>query len=192
MIQFPPYGFLVANNTSANSGYGDIVPHTIPSRWVVICVIVVSWHLVIPGGFDEVPSELRADCNNYNRKVALAVLPGLISNLLDALKFERAGGGTFEKGSHPFVVLVGVFDNAARIKDVLTAFYERQEEKATAYRLVFLSREPATATAQVLLADAQYKEKVTFLVGRALVDPFDMKRAGSYSLSRVPLSTFNY
>ncbi|TPX44523.1 hypothetical protein SeMB42_g01752 [Synchytrium endobioticum] len=143
--------------TMSTVGYGDITPHTIPSRWVVICLIVV----------------------------ALAVLPGLISSLVDALKLERAGGGYFEKGAHPFVVLVGVFSNAAKIKDVLTAFYDRQEDQASEYRLLFLSREEPSGTARVLLDDAQYKHKVTFLVGQALVDPFDMKRADVQSAAAV-------
>ncbi|TPX37664.1 hypothetical protein SmJEL517_g00575 [Synchytrium microbalum] len=111
-------------------------------------------------------------------------IPGRENDLFETdaeTQRQKAGRGSFQKSHFPHVVMVGVYDNASRVKDVLTSFYERQEAK---YRIVFLSRKEPSPTTLVLLGDAEYKEKVTFLVGKAL-DVYDMKRAEVQSASAV-------
>lgn len=81
-------------STVSTVGYGDIVPTSLPGKYLVIVLILVS----------------------------LAVVPGLISSTVETLNLQKSGGGTFIKGKAPFVVIIGMFDNVNRVLDVLNAF----------------------------------------------------------------------
>jgi hypothetical protein len=54
--------------------------------------------------------------------ISLAVLPGLVSSVVDTLNLQRQSGGNYVKGTNPFVVIIGRFDSANRVQDVLNAF----------------------------------------------------------------------
>ncbi|KAJ3036872.1 hypothetical protein HK097_003685 [Rhizophlyctis rosea] len=131
--------------TVSTVGYGDITAITIPGRVVVILLILAS----------------------------LMVLPGLISNTIEAFALQRAGGGSYG-GLQPFVVICGTFENPVRFMDVLNSLLNR-ELSNNKLNIVFLARNEPSQTINTILSEVQFKNRVTYLQGSAL-DATDMER----------------
>ncbi|KND00276.1 uncharacterized protein SPPG_09209 [Spizellomyces punctatus DAOM BR117] len=131
--------------TTSTVGYGDISPTSIPGQIVVLVLIML----------------------------AISILPGLIARTVETFKLRSAGGGTYQRGSHPFVVIVGLFDNALKVMDVLNAFLHR--DPAQQMKIVFLARTPPSLAVKAVLSQSPFQHRVSYLQGSAL-DVEDMKR----------------
>ncbi|KAJ3330214.1 hypothetical protein HDU76_006197 [Blyttiomyces sp. JEL0837] len=134
--------------TLSTVGYGDVTAQSVEGQYVVIVLILV----------------------------ALAVVPTLLSSLVEAITTQGSGGGTYTRGSDPFVVVVGQFDTFAKMADVLETFLDEEQGDTISLRLVFLGRNPAPATIKNVINQSLYKNRVRYLVGSAL-DHKDLKRA---------------
>ncbi|KAG0235620.1 potassium channel, sub T, member 1 [Actinomortierella wolfii] len=138
--------------TVSTVGYGDITPKSIPSKAVVMVLIIV----------------------------AIAILPGIIAGTVDTIKSTRAGGGSYSQRwnrdgtKKPYIVLIGSFQNARRVHDMMSWLFNK-EFSGGDIRLVFLSRSTPSKDVTTLLTMPMFKSKVTMLVGNGL-DEDDLKR----------------
>ncbi|ORX63770.1 hypothetical protein K493DRAFT_322074 [Basidiobolus meristosporus CBS 931.73] len=148
--------FYFTITTVSTVGYGDIVPKSIPAKFVVILLIVV----------------------------VLTILPGLISGMLETLNQKHSGGGSYERiRDSNLIVICGVFDRIQSVRDILNGFLH-QERQSTTTHLVFLGREKPTVQIKVLFNMPSYKNRVTYLHGSVL-NTQDLKRASVETASAV-------
>ncbi|KAJ3330216.1 potassium channel, sub T, member 2 [Blyttiomyces sp. JEL0837] len=133
--------------TLATVGYGDVTPKTVPGQFIVVIIILVS----------------------------LSTVPSLITSLVDTLTLQKSGGGTYTRGSSPFVVVVGLFDTVAKIVDVMEAFLV-EDDGEQALKVVLIARNSPPPSIKSLLNQSLYKERVVYLVGAGM-DVQDLKRA---------------
>ncbi|ORY33197.1 hypothetical protein BCR33DRAFT_520637 [Rhizoclosmatium globosum] len=132
--------------TLSTVGYGDISPSTKGGQVVVICLILT----------------------------ALTVLPSLISALLATIEETKKGnGGVFTRGQASYFVVLGHFDMAFKINEVLGSILHAH---STDEKVVILGRSPANHLVQAAITAYQYKDRVTYLVGNGM-DKHDLERA---------------
>jgi hypothetical protein len=56
--------------------------------------------------------------------IALAIVPGLITTVVDTVAIQKAGGGGYSKGTSKFVVVIGPMDRVSRIIDLMETFLD--------------------------------------------------------------------
>lgn len=57
--------------------------------------------------------------------LSLIILPSLLSSVIETMNLQKSGRGTFNQGNSPFVIIIGLFDNANRVIDVLNVFLHK-------------------------------------------------------------------
>lgn len=138
--------------TASTVGYGDITPHSVEAKVVVMIFIIV----------------------------ALSVVPGLIAGTIETLKSSRSGGGSYiqSRGANgvakQYLVMIGDFQSAKRVADMLSGFFNKEFSDSDV-RVVFLSRNKPSKDVKTLLEMPMHKNRVTMLVGNGL-DEVDLKR----------------
>ena len=133
--------------TISTVGYGDVTPTTIAGQWVAIFTIIL----------------------------AISILPGIISALVETISSQNAGGGAFNGHGHPFIVICGKFEHANELTDILNEFYFRKTLEKKSLKIVFLSTIPATDSIKAIVNQSSYRQRITFLYGSPL-SPYDMVR----------------
>lgn len=139
--------------TASTVGYGDITPTSYPSQIIVILLIIV----------------------------ALAVLPGLISNLVEAAK-TSGGSSTMPYYHDPmseFVVIQGFFRTPEFVNDLLHVFFGTKNYRSE-MRLLLLSSEKLDNSVRGLINSSAYDSRVQFRLG-SLLEERDLKR---YNISQ--------
>ncbi|KAJ3014222.1 potassium channel, sub T, member 2 [Thoreauomyces humboldtii] len=131
--------------TASTVGYGDVSPQSIPGKVVVVVFIVL----------------------------AIAVLPNLISQVMETIQLRAAGGGVFQRGTRPFVVVAGAFEHATMVTDVMNTFFHRDPSQQT--NVVFLGRTPPTRAIKAILRQSSFQYRAAYLQGSGL-DVQDMER----------------
>ncbi|KAJ3102136.1 hypothetical protein HDU97_000778 [Phlyctochytrium planicorne] len=132
--------------TLSTVGYGDITAKTTPGQVVVVLLIFA----------------------------ALALVPPMLSTLIETLSLQKAGGGSYKKGSSKFVVILGNFDTPTKIIDVLESFLTDESSDQT-LKVVIIARSEAPQSVKFVINQSLYKDRVIYLVGGAL-EADDMKR----------------
>ncbi|KAJ3216082.1 hypothetical protein HDU67_009962 [Dinochytrium kinnereticum] len=132
--------------TLSTVGYGDITAKTAPGQFVVVMLIFV----------------------------ALSLIPGMLTALLETLSLQKAGGGTYRRGASNYVVIIGNIDNTAKMIDILENFLTEESTDQT-LKVVILSRCEAPSAIKMVVNQSLYKDRVIYLVGEGL-DSEDMKR----------------
>jgi voltage-gated potassium channel Kch len=141
-------------------GLGDIVPYSILGKLTIILMVIA----------------------------VLALVPSLISNLMQSLMMERSGGGSYNmRLTRKFVVILGTFDSLSRTFDTLSSFFHTKDPDQPT-ELVLLSPATLPVGVKTLLNDSIYTHRITFLVGDG-TDESDMKRAAIDKASAVFITT---
>ncbi|KAG2190906.1 hypothetical protein INT46_006667 [Mucor plumbeus] len=125
--------------TLSTVGYGDITPNTQASRIVMMLLIVI----------------------------ALAVLPGLVTDVSDTLRKRKEGEGHVSRGStSPFILIVGSF-TPDQVVEILDGFLNTEN---TEYHLsvVFLDINRPTEQLKMMERNSIWGHRVQFLHGSVL------------------------
>ncbi|KAJ3233556.1 potassium channel, sub T, member 2 [Chytriomyces hyalinus] len=132
--------------TLSTVGYGDVTAKSKQGQVVVILLIIT----------------------------ALAVLPPLISSLVDTIAQQQGGnGGTYVRGKAKYFVVLGNFDLPIRIEGVLTEILGESLERD---KVVILGRTPSTPALKAVMNSYRYRGRVSYLVGSGM-DASDLERA---------------
>ncbi|KAI8837435.1 hypothetical protein BJ741DRAFT_603461 [Chytriomyces cf. hyalinus JEL632] len=132
--------------TLSTVGYGDVTAKSKEGQMVVILLIIT----------------------------ALAVLPPLISSLVDTIAQQQGGnGGTYVRGTAKYFVVLGNFDLPIRIEGVLMEILGESLERD---KVIILGRSPSTQAVKAIMNSYRYRGRVTYLVGSGM-DAKDLERA---------------
>ncbi|OAD70616.1 hypothetical protein PHYBLDRAFT_69548 [Phycomyces blakesleeanus NRRL 1555(-)] len=126
--------------TLSTVGYGDITPNTQASRIIMMALIVIS----------------------------LAVLPSLITGVLDTLRKQSDGGGHVGRGAIPFILIVGSFTTEQAIA-ILDGFLN-VENAESHLSVIFLDNNPPTEELKLMERNSMWGHRVQFLHGSVLSD----------------------
>ncbi|KAG0194933.1 potassium channel, sub T, member 2 [Apophysomyces sp. BC1034] len=124
--------------TLSTVGYGDITPNTQASRLVMMALIGVS----------------------------LAVLPRLLTDVLETLRKQNDGGGHVSKGSIPFILIVGSFA-AEQVNELLDGFLNT-ENAAGRLNVIFLDSNPPSEELKLMERNSMWGHRIQFLHGSVL------------------------
>ncbi|KAG2175968.1 hypothetical protein INT44_000446 [Umbelopsis vinacea] len=117
-------------------GFGDITPQTEAGRIVIVLLILCS----------------------------VAVLPSLITGVVDTIYKQQAGGGHFVPGGYPFILLVGTF-TAEQAADILDGFFGMGDNHIN---VVFLDTRPPTDELKAMERNSMWGHRARFLCGSAM------------------------
>jgi voltage-gated potassium channel Kch len=138
--------------TLATVGYGDVVPHADESRLVVIVMIIL----------------------------AIAILPRIISSVVETWKIRKEGRLTYVPGNRPFVVICINFKREQYVRDVifraLHILSTKKKSSVHSYRLVILSPNAPPPSIKALISTRVFASLVTYIHGNSLEEA-DMRRA---------------
>lgn len=99
------------------------------------------------------------------------IMPGLVTGVLESYSLQKAGGGSYMRGSRRFVVVVGVFDNDVKVAEVMNTFLA-EELGRDQFAVVFLARNEPSQNVMGLLKQSLYRHRVEFFHGSAMVCSF--------------------
>ncbi|KAL7753310.1 hypothetical protein RI367_001085 [Sorochytrium milnesiophthora] len=140
--------------TIATVGYGDVTPHSTPGRLVVVATIII----------------------------ALSAVPSLVSSVIETLKQQSVGAGSYTKGRVPHIVIIGKFESITIVTDVLHAFHNNEWNKPL--RIVFLSPSVPTLEIKSMLSSPLY-QNITFYIQGSVQDEQSLERAQVRSASAI-------
>ncbi|KAI8894303.1 hypothetical protein BC833DRAFT_624078 [Globomyces pollinis-pini] len=138
--------------TMTTVGYGDITPGNPASQVIVMMVIFAG----------------------------LIVLPGLITDVQETIKMQALGAGSFIPGRNPYVIICGVFDNAARILDIAKTILAKDVKDNISF--VLLSRTKMPATVKYALKSSRLKNRF-FIINGSGYNTKDLERVQLKSAS---------
>ncbi|KAI7863740.1 hypothetical protein BDF14DRAFT_1733553 [Spinellus fusiger] len=98
--------------------------------------------------------------------IAIAVLPGLISDVLNTFRKQNEGGGHVSRGAIPFILIVGSF-NPEQANDILDGFLNTAKSHLS---LVFLDINRPTEELKLMERNSMWGHRVQFLYGSVLND----------------------
>ncbi|KAI8394175.1 uncharacterized protein BYT42DRAFT_488398 [Radiomyces spectabilis] len=98
--------------------------------------------------------------------ISLAVLPGLLTDVMSTLRKRREGGGCVSKGAMPFILIVGVF-RPDQVNDILEGFLNRENKEAY-LNVVFLDINSPNEELKFYERNSIWGHRVQFLHGSAL------------------------
>lgn len=131
--------------TMTTVGYGDLTPKSASGRFCIIFIILV----------------------------AITIIPGLVSDLLETITTQRMGQGIYLRSKKPFIIIAGDFSSIGRVKDALdTILYH---DPTNTIVVVILARNVITPELKAIINSGKYRGRVVYLVGNGLAAQ-DMKR----------------
>ncbi|GAA5796488.1 hypothetical protein HPULCUR_001860 [Helicostylum pulchrum] len=140
--------------TLSTVGYGDITPHTEGSRVVMMLLIVVS----------------------------LAVLPGLLADVLSTLRKRNDWGGYVSEASKPFILLVGSF-RPEQVTEILDGFLNTENTEPH-LNVVFLDINRPNEELKFLERNSMWGHRIQFIHGSVL-DEQTLKRVQARSATAI-------
>eukprot|EP00834_Sanchytrium_tribonematis_P004730 NODE_249_length_11770_cov_0.803530.p2 type:complete len:950 gc:universal NODE_249_length_11770_cov_0.803530:9857-7008(-) len=132
--------------TGATVGYGDITPESNAGRFIIILFILVT----------------------------IAVLPQLIGRVVETIRRQRQGGGTFEDKESRFIVIFGSFRNFGKIVDIIDFFQSDPELENV--KIVMVGPEKVSDDISALISLPSFVHRIYYLKGSALNEQ-DLLRA---------------
>jgi hypothetical protein len=136
--------FMVITMTTV--GYGDITPQTGAGKVSIIILILLF----------------------------IIIVPGLVSDLQDALKSQKAGAGSFTSGSGPYVIFCGEFKNPARFRRSMSNYHLIPDaifgDDDMRVKIVILAREVLQDDVKFILSEHEFRDRVFYFVGKGFDD----------------------
>ncbi|KAJ3357026.1 hypothetical protein HDU91_005463 [Kappamyces sp. JEL0680] len=133
--------------TFSTVGYGDITPHTVPGQFTIIILIFV----------------------------ALAIVPSLVNDVLETIKAQSQGAGSFKRTVNPYVVLCGDFCESRRALDMIHSLLRRDARGELGTVVVLLARTNLPNELKLALKSHRLRGRVVFVQGSGL-DHSDLER----------------
>jgi hypothetical protein len=133
--------------TMATVGYGDITPQTNAGKISIIILIILF----------------------------IIIVPGLVSDLQEAMKSQKAGAGSFAGGgSGTYVIFCGEFKNPARFRRSMSNYHLIKDaifgNDAMRVKIVILAREVLQDDVKSILSEHEFRDRVFYLVGKGFDD----------------------
>ncbi|KAI8145288.1 calcium-activated BK potassium channel alpha subunit-domain-containing protein [Fennellomyces sp. T-0311] len=147
--------------TLSTVGYGDITAQTEASRVVVMLIIVTS----------------------------LAVLPGLISDVLATVRKRNDGGGQVSHGVLPFILIIGAF-RPEQVSEILDGFLNRENAESH-LNVVFLDVNKPAEDLKLMERNSMWGHRIQFLHGSVLNDKTLQRARARYAKAIFTISDQN-
>ncbi|ORZ17354.1 hypothetical protein BCR42DRAFT_326519 [Absidia repens] len=98
--------------------------------------------------------------------VALAVLPSLLADVARTMQKRNDGGGHVNKGSLPFILIVGSF-RPEQVNDILNGFLDREHAEPH-LNVIFLDVNAPTEELKLMERNSMWGHRIQFLHGSVL------------------------
>ncbi|KAI9254039.1 calcium-activated BK potassium channel alpha subunit-domain-containing protein [Sporodiniella umbellata] len=147
--------------TLSTVGYGDITPDNQYSRIIMILLIVI----------------------------ALAVLPGLISDVSDTIQKRKEGQGHVSKDAAPFILIVGSL-KYDQVVEILDGFLNKENTQFQ-LNVVFLDNNRPTEQLKLMERNSIWGHRIQFLQGSVLDEKTLLRVKARYSAAIFTLSDQN-
>jgi hypothetical protein len=105
--------------------------------------------------------------------MGISILPGLITDMQEAILMQSNGTGHFVAGKAPYLVISGVFTDESRIAEIIRTIMKRDETNSI--KILLLCREKPSTQFKYNFKSSKYKNRILFFNGSGY-DANDLKR----------------